>query len=839
MRSLRNIRSYLVERVFPARDMRPGKARVRNLRDPRGALADRYIRGTGIEFGALHAALSVSDDVIVKYADFQSIELLQKTYRDLADIRAPDIVSDLESMQGVNDDSQDFVIANHVLEHVEDPLRALKSISRVLHSGGVAYLALPEKRFTFDRDRQITPLDHLIKDHADGPDWSLLSHYQEWCRCVDGLDGAQCAQKVEIMLRGRANIHFHVWDYGAMCELFSYVHKNPEFVLEIEASLLNGSEVVWVLRKRTALNGAKVEEERGAPVAVEVARRSNEPLVQERPVEPRPPQEGAACPLCGSIHNKIARPAVGATPSACVCDDCGMVFIWPRVEQDFSRLPEAVYYGDWQLLDLDVVTGLYADVIAARRHVGGVSRMADWRPSVLDVGCGAGHVLPHFRAHGWEVQGVDPWAAVAEIGRKYYRLPIETARIEHATAFAPGKQDLVLSLDVLQFIADPAAHLAACHAAVRPGGMLYLTVPNYGSAESGRESWNWRLFLPNSYINYFTAETLTQLIERAGFTRAEVTVFGGPEGDTFLRATARRVAQSNLTWADLGEEVDDNVTLPPLDRSDVDTAVLSADQLFWHEHGYLILPSFIPDALIDRYCAVRKTVRNPLGWTDPQPYLRIAEIRDICLHAPLMGKLEHILGETMALHLNLTGWVSTERDWHQDDYLNPPTVNSHYAAVWFALDDIQSDSGPFEFVPGSHRWPFIRQVNVLSLLGGMDPLDEVWPWHSERLLSPFFEAEIDHRELPVERFLGRRGDVLIWHSRLVHRGSLARRPGAERRALIAHYSGADRRPDMGETRRHGTGGLYFLLKHDTPEAAPFMSPAILSIRRRIATLLRH
>jgi ubiquinone/menaquinone biosynthesis C-methylase UbiE len=80
-------------------------------------------------------------------------------------------------MTGVGDDSQDFVIANHVLEHVEDPLRALKSVSRVLHARGVAYLALPDKRFTFDKDRQITSLDHVIKDHRDGPDWSVAAHY--------------------------------------------------------------------------------------------------------------------------------------------------------------------------------------------------------------------------------------------------------------------------------------------------------------------------------------------------------------------------------------------------------------------------------------------------------------------------------------------------------------------------------------------------------------------------------------------------------------------------------------------------------------------------------------
>jgi ectoine hydroxylase-related dioxygenase (phytanoyl-CoA dioxygenase family) len=120
----------------------------------------------------------------------------------------------------------------------------------------------------------------------------------------------------------------------------------------------------------------------------------------------------------------------------------------------------------------------------------------------------------------------------------------------------------------------------------------------------------------------------------------------------------------------------------------------------------------------------------------------------------------------------------------------------------------------------------------------MDPGEENWPWHSERLLTPFFEAELDRRQLPAERFLGRRGDVLIWHSRLLHRGCPPRKPGAERRALIAHYSGANRRLDMGTTRRHGTGGLYFLLKHEAAEEAPLEARPISSFWQRLAALLR-
>jgi predicted SAM-dependent methyltransferase len=185
----------------------------------------------------------------VRYADMLSVEQLHVAFPDIKNIQLPDIVTDLESMHGIADESEDFIIANHVMEHVEDPLKALKSISRVLRPSGIAFIALPDKRFTFDHDRPLTTLDHIVRDHAEGPDWSMAQHYEEWVRCVDKLTGEAHRHKVEIMLGERANIHFHVWDYPAMMELFAYVARMPDVNLEIELSMINSIEVIWILRK--------------------------------------------------------------------------------------------------------------------------------------------------------------------------------------------------------------------------------------------------------------------------------------------------------------------------------------------------------------------------------------------------------------------------------------------------------------------------------------------------------------------------------------------------------------------------------------------------------------
>jgi SAM-dependent methyltransferase len=257
-RSLHSLRQSVARMLDPDLPM-PAAPAVRTNGDERyltglgltrTELAQRYIRGAGIEFGALDFPVALPPDATVTYADFQPVEQVKKLFSVDENVTAPHLVSDLESMHGIASDSQDFIIANHVMEHVEDPIKALRSVSRVLRTNGIAYLALPDKRFTFDKDRAITPLDHLQRDHTEGPDWSLAGHYEEWVRVVDGLTGDACAQKVSIMLKERSNIHFHVWDFSAMMELFSYVERDRSFGFDVESATLNSIEVVWILRKK-------------------------------------------------------------------------------------------------------------------------------------------------------------------------------------------------------------------------------------------------------------------------------------------------------------------------------------------------------------------------------------------------------------------------------------------------------------------------------------------------------------------------------------------------------------------------------------------------------------
>lgn len=204
---------------------------------------------------------------------------------------------------------------------------------------------------------------------------------------------------------------------------------------------------------------------------------------------------------------------------------------------------------------------------------------------------------------------------------------------------------------------------------------------------------------------------------------------------------------------------------------------------------------------------------RPGGWPDACPYMRHDAMRALSTNGVLAEALADLTGEPMGLHLNLTGWVSTRRNWHQDGYLNPEMVGDFYAAVWMALDDVHSDSGVFEYVPGSHRWHRLTHEKIAEVVDVSDP---AWPAHTEAILTDLVDAEITARNAKVVRYIPHKGDVLIWHPRLYHRGTVGKVDDAYRPALIAHYSGVKHRPDMPVPVETDAGGWYFPIITDQP-----------------------
>jgi predicted SAM-dependent methyltransferase len=213
-------------------------------------VAGAYLRGRGIEIGALHRPLRVPHMARVSYLDRLSREELYRQYPNLAnhELVPVDIVDNGERLARVADASQDFLIANHFLEHCQDPIGTLVHFFRVVRDQGILFLTVPDKRYTFDRDRPVTPLRHLLADHQVSPELSKREHVIEFVRLVlKTADPEEIERQTHHLLATDFSIHYHVWTQKELMELLLELRRKVAF--EVELFLRRSYEVVIVLRK--------------------------------------------------------------------------------------------------------------------------------------------------------------------------------------------------------------------------------------------------------------------------------------------------------------------------------------------------------------------------------------------------------------------------------------------------------------------------------------------------------------------------------------------------------------------------------------------------------------
>jgi SAM-dependent methyltransferase len=165
---------------------------------------------------------------------------------------AVDVIDDGAALRTVPDESQDFVIANHILEHVQNPIAAIQRHLEVLRPGGILWLGLPDKRLTFDRARPVTPLAHIYRDYREGPEWSFHEHVREWVELVEEKTGDDLERRrAALLAEGTPNIHYHVWGQDDLAEMFQSLRRDPGLRFDIEAVVMNRimGESLCLLRK--------------------------------------------------------------------------------------------------------------------------------------------------------------------------------------------------------------------------------------------------------------------------------------------------------------------------------------------------------------------------------------------------------------------------------------------------------------------------------------------------------------------------------------------------------------------------------------------------------------
>ncbi|MBI4180083.1 class I SAM-dependent methyltransferase [bacterium] len=140
---------------------------------------------------------------------------------------------------------------------------------------------------------------------------------------------------------------------------------------------------------------------------------------------------------------------------------------------------------------------------------------------ILDVGCGAGTFLLMMQSLGWNVAGVEMNAVTAEklntkfsanvFGGDFLDAPFETHSF-----------DVIFMSHMLEHVLSPSRILDKARSLLKPGGQIWIAVPNFSSVEAAlfRSYW-YGLDLPR-HIHQFTPGTLRAYLAKAGFKRVRI-----------------------------------------------------------------------------------------------------------------------------------------------------------------------------------------------------------------------------------------------------------------------------------------------------------------------------
>ncbi len=225
---------------------------------------------------------------------------------------------------------------------------------------------------------------------------------------------------------------------------------------------------------------------------------------------------------------------------------------------------------------------------------------------------------------------------------------------------------------------------------------------------------------------------------------------------------------------------------------------------FWQENGYLYLPGFFSEDIIEdvnrlvsevwRDCppfvVVDDLVTGRRNWMSDLSsdeklhhckvndlYLNFKEILHVALHETLVEVLAKVLGDAPVLINTLNMEKGTQQPYHVDALYMTPLRENNLAASWIALEDAHLDAGPLQYYPGSHNIPVYHFSN-----GGIHFIPEEMPQWQE-----YIQSNISTLGLTPHSLKAKKGDVFIWHSKLLHGGAPIKNQALTRKSLVSHY----------------------------------------------------
>jgi predicted SAM-dependent methyltransferase len=149
----------------------------------------------------------------------------------------------------------------------------------------------------------------------------------------------------------------------------------------------------------------------------------------------------------------------------------------------------------------------------------------------LDIGCGDGNFLQIARDFlGYAVEGLEIDPVAMAVARR--RGLTVHAGMMPGSGLAPDNYYQITLSHVLEHLHEPVAALQEVFGLLKPGGRVWIAVPNIAAASLKRFGSNSRLLEPPRHLVMFDPDSLQLILERVGFV--EVKLLPQADGHSFV-----------------------------------------------------------------------------------------------------------------------------------------------------------------------------------------------------------------------------------------------------------------------------------------------------------------
>jgi 2-polyprenyl-3-methyl-5-hydroxy-6-metoxy-1,4-benzoquinol methylase len=191
------------------------------------------------------------------------------------------------------------------------------------------------------------------------------------------------------------------------------------------------------------------------------------------------------------------------------CKNCGLQYLNPRLRSD------VVIQGYSSGSDETFISQIEGRERTFAKSLKLIEKYKPSRGRLLDVGTAGGSFMSVAKDAGWRVEGCEPNRWMCEWANNHYGLKIGPGTV-FDMQLSSASFDVVALWDVLEHTPDPKATLRECARVLKSGGLLVVNYPDIHSSVARLMGRRW-VFLLSVHLYYFTAQTLTKMLNELNF----------------------------------------------------------------------------------------------------------------------------------------------------------------------------------------------------------------------------------------------------------------------------------------------------------------------------------